>query len=151
MFNAFFLIFLITVSALTAFSIPKNLHPSRLQTTYTIMLSSISFKWVFNRSLPSVSYLTLLDRYSIAGILYINLLAAWHSIIGSYYKQWDDSLDFWMFIGFVVLLAIVHVYFVVNYFIITKEKRNLLRLEKDFVLSYLRKNNLESLRDLEED
>lgn len=54
LFNAFFLIFLITLSSLTVFSIPKE--SNRLQTIYTILLSNISFKWVFNRSLPNVSY-----------------------------------------------------------------------------------------------
>ncbi len=48
LFSAFFLIFLITALSLTVFSIPKSLPANRLPTTYTILLSSISFKWVVN-------------------------------------------------------------------------------------------------------
>lgn len=54
MFNAFFLIFLITSSALTIFAIDCKLTPNRLQISYTLLLTSISFKWVVNRSLPTV-------------------------------------------------------------------------------------------------
>ena len=57
MFNAFFLIFLITVSSLTIFSIDCKLPQSRLQTTFTLLLTSISFKWVVNRSLPTVNFM----------------------------------------------------------------------------------------------
>ncbi len=55
-FNAFFLIFLITSSALTIFAIDCKLTPNRLQISYTLLLTSISFKWVVNRSLPTVSF-----------------------------------------------------------------------------------------------
>ncbi len=48
-FNAFFLIFLITSSALTIFAINCKLTPNRLQISYTLLLTSISFKWVINR------------------------------------------------------------------------------------------------------
>ena len=64
-FNAYFLIFLITVSALTIFSVDCKMPQSRLQTTFTLLLTSVSFKWVINRSLPHVSYLTSLDKYAI--------------------------------------------------------------------------------------
>ncbi len=80
--NAYSLIFLITISALTIFSIDCRLPQSRLQTTYTLLLTSVSFKWIINRSLPTVSYLTSLDRYAIACIVFISLLAGWHSIVG---------------------------------------------------------------------
>lgn len=133
MFNAFFLIFLITASALTVFAIPQNAPQGRLQTTYTIMLSSVSFKWVFNRSLPSVSYLTLLDKYSICGILYINLLAAWHSLVGTYSKQWDPLVDQWLLVSFASLFAVGHICFFLAYLSITKRKRELLYIERDIL------------------
>jgi hypothetical protein len=54
-FNAFFLIFLITISSITIFSVDCKLPQNRLQTSYTLLLTSISFKWVVNRSLPTVT------------------------------------------------------------------------------------------------
>ena len=87
--NAFFLIFLITASALTIFSIDCKLPQSRLQTVYTLLLTSVSFKWVVNRSLPTVSYLTSLDKYAITCIVFISLTAFWHSIVGSSWTTID--------------------------------------------------------------
>ena len=52
--NAYFLIFLITTTAFGMFSIDCKLPQNRLQTTLTILLTSVSFKWVVNRSLPTV-------------------------------------------------------------------------------------------------
>jgi hypothetical protein len=65
------------------FSIDYTLVNSRLQSTFTLLLTSVSFKWVINRSLPTVSYLTILDKYAIICIIYLTLLAIWHSIIAS--------------------------------------------------------------------
>ena len=83
MCNAFFLIFLITIQSLTIFSIDYKQVNSRLGSSFTLLLTSVSFKWVVNRSLPTVAYLTGLDRYAITCIIYLSLLAAWHSIVAS--------------------------------------------------------------------
>ena len=81
-YNAFFLIFLITLSSMTTFSMPCHLPQSRLQTMCTVLLTSITFKWVINRSLPTVYYLTSLDFYSLMNILLICICLCWHAIIG---------------------------------------------------------------------
>ena len=75
------------------------------------MLSSVSFKWVFNRSLPLVSYLTLLDEYSISGIAYITLLAAWYAFIGVYYEILNNSIDLWILAGFAFRFFLGHIRF----------------------------------------
>jgi hypothetical protein len=85
LYNAFFLIFLIMTLALTIFSISYTAVNSRLQTAYTLLLSSISFKWVINRSLPAVSYLTYLDKYSIISVIFLSAISIWFSLIGSFY------------------------------------------------------------------
>ena len=74
---------------MTIFSIDCKSPQSRLQTTYTLLLTSISFKWVINRSLPTVSYLTSLDKYAITCIVFISLLASWHSIAGACWSPTD--------------------------------------------------------------
>jgi hypothetical protein len=53
--NGFFLIFLITFSSITIFSVDCKLPQNRLQTSYTLLLTIVSFKWVINKFLPSVS------------------------------------------------------------------------------------------------
>ena len=138
------------ISSLTVFSIAKDSPQSRLQTTYTILLSGVSFKWVFNRSLPPVAYLTLIDKYSITGIVYINFLASWHSLIGTFHKYWIETIDFWIFISFLILFFIIHLYFVFIYFKVTKYKRLLNIKEKNFIKQYLKLHKLNSLQDISE-
>lgn len=152
-FNAFFLIFLITASSLTVFAISCKLPTNRLPTTFTILLSSISFKWVVNRSLPPVAYLTLLDKYSILCIFFINVLAAWHGIIGTFHPNWTDfdRIDFGVMIAFMCIFVLIHVFGVVWYFIITRHYRFLKRQETNFVKDYLKKNNKKQIFDEEED
>ena len=87
LYNAFFLIFLIMILALTIFAIPWNQINSRLGSTYSLLLSNISFKWVINRSLPDVSYLTYLDKYSIIGVMFLASIAIWFSILGGFSNQ----------------------------------------------------------------
>ncbi|CAF0922000.1 unnamed protein product [Adineta ricciae] len=82
--NGFCLIFLITICAFCIFSIPPDLPQSRLQITCTLLLTSITFRWVVNRSLPTISYLTTLDKYAIISIIMLVLLCIWHSIIAAF-------------------------------------------------------------------
>jgi hypothetical protein len=63
--NAYLLNFLITVISLTNFAIEIRRVQNRLSGTFTLILTSISFKWVTNRSLPTISYMTSMDRYQI--------------------------------------------------------------------------------------
>ncbi|CAF2842061.1 unnamed protein product [Rotaria sp. Silwood2] len=81
--NGFCLIFLITVCSFCIFSIPPDLPQSRLQITCTLLLTSVTFRWVVNRSLPTISYLTTLDKYAIISIIMLVLLCVWHSVIAT--------------------------------------------------------------------
>jgi hypothetical protein len=60
--NAYFLVFLITFIAFPVFAIDIKAPHFRLSTSYTILLTSVSFKWVLNNKLPSVSNFTSLDK-----------------------------------------------------------------------------------------
>jgi hypothetical protein len=112
-FNAYLIIFLITSLSLTVFSIDHRLPQNRLQTGFTLVLTSASFKWVINRSLPTVSYLTSLDRYAIICIIYLCVLCFWHSIAAnsSWSEETAQRLDFYMLISFVIIFALIHFVF----------------------------------------
>jgi hypothetical protein len=112
-FNAYFIIFLITILSLTTFSINCKLPQARLQTSFTLVLTSASFKWVINRSLPTISYMTSLDKYAIVCIFYLCIICIWHSIIGT---VWEDlifaaRLDYWVLIVFLVIFLFIHIVF----------------------------------------
>lgn len=113
-FNGFFLIFLITTTALNVFSIDCRLLPNRLSSTYTSLLTSISFRWVVNRSLPTVSYLTSLDKYAILCIFYICSLAVWHSIVGNCWSNETARIvDKWAFAAFGIVFFLINLWILV--------------------------------------
>lgn len=85
--NAYFLIFLVTMTSLCVFSIDCSTPQNRLQTTETILLILVLLKWVISRSLPQISYTTSLDLYSIISMIFVCLLMVWHSIIGAASKN----------------------------------------------------------------
>ncbi|CAF2527630.1 unnamed protein product [Rotaria sp. Silwood2] len=83
--NAYFLIFLITSAALCTFAIPPSNTQGRLQITCTLLLTSVTFRWVVNKSLPTISYLTALDVYGISSIVALCIINVFHGIIGYFY------------------------------------------------------------------
>ena len=152
-FNAFFLIFLITASTLSGFSIDVKSPQSRLQITYTILLASISFKWVINRTLPPVSYLTFLDTYSIICIVFINVLAGYHAVISRFHSVLPQDFDEWMLVVFVAGFILLQVFSYSWYLLISKKKRILKRDEKKCISYFLEKspkNNSLLLAGIEE-
>lgn len=87
--NSFFIIFLLTTLSFNSFCFPYNLISNRLQITSSLILSSISFKFVINRNLPPIPYLTTVDIYSIHSILFLALLSTYHVLI-VYFSQNSD-------------------------------------------------------------
>ncbi|CAF3483453.1 unnamed protein product [Rotaria socialis] len=116
--NGYCLIFLITTCAFCIFSMPPNLPQNRLQTGATLLLTSITFRWTVNRSLPTVSYLTSLDKYAIISIFILILLCVWHAIIGAIIfienrssitnsedrNCWIDRCVFFILFGFYIIM-----------------------------------------------
>ena len=105
------------------------------------MLASISFKWVINRSLPPVSYLTSLDKYAIVCIFYVCVLAGWHGLIGSFGIGWEDSfsrrLDKCVLILFALMFIVIHLVGVVWLRVSTGKIRVLLNQEKQYVKKHM--------------
>ncbi len=160
LFNAFFLIFLITALSFTVFSIPTCLPQNRLSTIYVILLSSISFKWVINRFLPPVSYLTFLDKYSIVCIFFLCVTAAWHSIIGSLSlsrdnkiinSEWTNNIDFWVMIAFICIFVCMHLFWIKWYTRVTRWVYFLQAEEKRFIKEYLKRTNRTTLYEEDEE
>ncbi len=130
-FYRFFLNFLITAVSLTAFSINNNYPQYRLQSTFTILLSAISLKWtIINRSLPSISYLTLLDAYQIANIAFICSSSIWHALDSQFFLEY--KLDFYMFSVFLSIFIFKHVIFFIWIYTVNKKKRELEREEAHY-------------------
>lgn len=114
--NAYLLVFFITVLSTAIFAINFSLTHFRLLSTYVILLTSVSFKWVVNRSLPPVSYLTSLDAYQISSVVFICCEGIWHSIIGAPHlvpRGTGINVDPWIHIVFTILFVLMQFVFVV--------------------------------------
>ena len=111
------LIFFIAALGFTTFSILCNGPQNRMSIVAILLLTSVNFRWIVTARLPSVSYLTLLDRFSIGCILVMALMFVWDAIVGSlvisssvdYLKEIDmyvlilTAVCFVIFILFIVL------------------------------------------------
>lgn len=129
--NGFFINFLITIMSLTVYSIENTTPQYRLQSSFTILLSAISLKWtIINRSLPSISYLTLLDAYQILSIFFICLNSAWHALDSSFFHKYQ--LDNAMLSIFFTLFLIQHLVFLIWIYKINEKKRELFREERNY-------------------
>lgn len=131
--NAYLFNFLITAISLTNFAIEIRRVQNRLSGTFTLILTSISFKWVTNRSLPTVSYMTQLDVYQIVNIIYMCFLCVWHAIVAAFFDESQkDNLDKWFLLGFSVLFVLFHIYFLFGFWIAYKKIIAIRKLEKEF-------------------
>jgi len=81
--NVYSFNFLITILSLTLFVIDFEKAERRISGTFTLILTSFSFKIVNSKTLPTISYLTSLDKYQIANIVYLGICCVWHSILAS--------------------------------------------------------------------
>ena len=81
--NVIFPILLITFASLCPFVVDHKMPQSRLQATATMLLSSVSYKAAISRLLPTVSYLTSLDKFSLGSIFIITLMLLYHALFAA--------------------------------------------------------------------
>lgn len=48
-----------------------------------LILTQVNFRWIITQRIPSVAYLTSIDKYAIGNLFFLVLFAFWHAIIGS--------------------------------------------------------------------
>ena len=61
-FRSLLLQFFISALSFATFSVAPELPQNRLQLSFTLLLTSVAFKFVINQSLPKISYLTYMVR-----------------------------------------------------------------------------------------
>ncbi len=68
------------------------------------------FRWSVSRLIPPVSYLTLLDKYTLMSLVFISLNSIWHSIIGFLIRRIgiSKSIDYYVLSLFTIFFLIYH-------------------------------------------
>ena len=110
--NVYSFNFLITILSLTLFVIDVKMADRRISGTFTLILTSFSFKIVTSKTLPTISYLTSLDKYQIINIVYLGSCCVWHSIcsamdIDTQLKLRIDKIMMFLLATFFFLIQIV--------------------------------------------
>ena len=172
--NAILPILLVTLASLAPFVVDIKIPQSRLPSTCTLMLTSVSLRWTIGRLLPTVSYLTPLDKYSLCSMLIITMELLYHAIMGAIFPNLKEkdayNIDKGFFKLFCILILLKQVIFFIWYLRIKKKRENIPkenfklndeaseksndRRERPIVLKYLnnwtlKKNNSKHQIDIE--
>ncbi|CAF1496458.1 unnamed protein product [Adineta ricciae] len=154
--NGFCLIFLITLISYTCYFIPPHQMVNRIQTSSTLLLTSITFRWTVNRSLPTISYLTTMDKYGIACIFSLVVNVLWHTFIGyltfEYTPNFSSNPHIWQVktdrMAFCVSFSIFilsHIFFVIWLLAVPLNHRRKMH-KKDAALNLTKPKGKRSLR-----
>jgi hypothetical protein len=110
------LVFLITALGFVPFAFDPGAPQFRCQVTGLLLLTSVNFRWIVTQRLPSVGYLTSLDKYAIGSLLCLVLFCVWHSLIGS--TMIASDADSRKYVDKIVLISAASFYLLYNLFCI---------------------------------
>ncbi len=79
--NNLLIVFLITFLSLTLFAAEPTDASSRLSSVFTLLLTLFAFKIVITNQLPTISYLTIIDKYQVLNIIYLTSICCWFGMI----------------------------------------------------------------------
>jgi hypothetical protein len=123
---------------LTIFAIETRLAQNRISGTFTLILTSVSFKWVTNRNVPTISYMTSLDKYQIVNIFYLVMCCVWHSICSTLDMEYEKKyiLDKVVLCMFATFFLSIQVVFSIGLVIAYRRIIKLKQLEKKFLAQH---------------
>jgi hypothetical protein len=123
------LIFLITVLGFVPFAFSPDAPQFRCQVTGLLLLTSVNFRWIVTQRLPSVAYLTSLDKYAIGSLLSLVLFCCWHSIIGSTVITSDISfkrtVDSYVLYGAAMFYVFYNLFYLIWFIRMYKANKNI--------------------------
>ena len=120
--------------SLTLFVIDTKLAQNRISGTFTLILTSFSFKVVTSKTLPTISYLTSLDKYQIINIVYLALCCVWHSVCASLNIEHEKKfyLDKVVLCCFASFFTLIQILFAISFMKSYQKIKALKKLEDKF-------------------
>ncbi|PIK52444.1 putative gamma-aminobutyric acid receptor subunit gamma-2 isoform X2 [Apostichopus japonicus] len=95
LWNIALVIFLILGLSFTSFSVEASAPADRLSVTVTLLLTAVAFKFVVSSNLPTISYLTLLDKYVLWSLVFQCLMVVQNAVAVVFYKHdMSDIFDY---------------------------------------------------------
>lgn len=145
--NSFLLAFIITMICLCCFAMKCHLSGNRNIVGTTVLLTLITFKWSVTKNLPSLSYLTILDQYTLMNIIIVFGNNIYFALMGVFTKEYCPDpykkIDFYVFIGSTSLFYLLNSVQVLRFFIIRYRNRRMLLKRED---EYNKNNNAKRAR-----
>lgn len=116
LYNIVLLTYLLVLVALSVCAIDVFDFTSRLSILITVLLTAVAFKFVINTWVPSISYLTLLDKYIIVSFLFIALIVLESFVLVYLNVNVAESLNTVFSIILLILWTAIHIFVVIGWF-----------------------------------
>ena len=113
-YNLFLIISLITALTFASFAVEADAPGDRVQITLTLLLTSVAFKYYAQQFVPTVSYLTLIDKYILSCMIFQFCMALYSTISG--FLSNSDMLSAIELASFgiaILVFALIHAYFAI--------------------------------------
>lgn len=114
-YNVALIMCFITILTFSSFAVKADSVGDRIQITLTLLLTSVAFKYYVQQFVPTVSYLTLMDKYVLTCMVFQFFMAAVHNSVSGVitdktvlqYFEWIClGLALFCFVVFHIIFAI---------------------------------------------
>lgn len=111
LYNIILIMTMISTLSLTTFAVERDKIPNRLQLSFIITLTGVTFKMVSTQSLPKIPYLTHLDRFIIGSMMFNWLVCVWHAILSQITESKQAKADKIAFFTLIGVIGFFHLLF----------------------------------------
>ena len=101
---------LVSFASLAPFVNDIKYPQTRLPSTCTLILTSVGTRFTIGRLLPTVSYLTSLDKYSLSTMFIITMELLYHALMGAIFPKIPENIGYivdLVFFGFFCGLILI--------------------------------------------
>ncbi|XP_072021155.1 acetylcholine receptor subunit alpha-type acr-7-like [Amphiura filiformis] len=114
LWNVALIVLLIVVLSFTSFAVSPDEPANRLGVTLTLLLTAVAFKFVVSQSLPTISYLTILDKYVLLGLVIQCLMVGQNALASIFSSEQDAALfDHISLRVFAVIIIFAQIVFII--------------------------------------
>ena len=110
--------------AFATFTVDLDLPQNRLQLTFILLLTTVTFKFVVSQTLPRISYLTYLDKYILISMAMLCVVCAWHAAIPHIKSHTSSAAvaDQCVLVTLAAFYVLFHIVLFLNIYIVALKK-----------------------------
>lgn len=128
---------LITSLSMCVFAWETDKAMNRLAISFTLILTTVTCKTAWTRTMPTVSYMTSADKYQIVSLIYLVFCCIWHASISKIHldhklKVWIDTIAFFVF-G--IVFMVIQVVAVIDVMLSFRKLAQLKKREREFLIN----------------